>query len=134
MEQIRGALSVFAVLVIFIFILFLAYLTTKMIAKSSALRTGAAPGGGNIQILERVALGQDRALLIVRAGGNTMLVGATAHHIEKLCDLDEGRLAEYPVKQGDSAFSGILKNVLKNGWGIGPGDGSGTGEKGKPHE
>lgn len=44
--------------------------------------------GSKMRILDRVTIGRDGMIFVVSVGGKLMLLSATAHHIEKICDLD----------------------------------------------
>lgn len=94
--------SVTFVILVLCFVLFLAYLTTKWLAK----RTGGASVGGNIKIIERQYVGQDRSIVIVQVEEQTMLLGITPQQITKLADLDGDALigSENPVQPDFSAF------------------------------
>ena len=85
-NQLQSVLSMIGALVIFILILVLAYFATKYIGRRYG--TTGASGGRYVEVLERVAFGPDRALFVVRAGGKILLLGATAHHVELITELD----------------------------------------------
>lgn len=74
---------------------------------------------GKLAIIDRLVLGQDKTLLVVKAGEKTMLLSATQHHIEMLCELNS---EEFAVKEATSptgaAFSDVFRSTLKDNWGI----------------
>lgn len=82
--------TVIFTLVIFIVILYLAYLTTKYIGKRYS--AGGSAGGKNLKILDSMHLGQDKLLMIVKAGEKAVLMGVSKDHMEYICDVDESQL------------------------------------------
>lgn len=69
-------------------VLVLAYFSARWLGK----RSGAGRGRGNIEILDRQYVSQDKCLMIVRVGARTMLIGVASEQITKLSDLDEAEL------------------------------------------
>lgn len=74
-----------------------------------------AASGGSMRVLERLALGPDRALVVVRTKQQVLLLGVTAQHIELLTQLDA---ADYPAPPPDEggkggAFSAALQQALQ---------------------
>jgi flagellar biosynthetic protein FliO len=89
-EGVNLALSLLGMLLLLLLIFAGAYFTTRFIGGRYQGRMGA---GKNAEILERVPLGRDGSLLIVRAGGKVLLLGVTSHHIDRLAELDEAPFA-----------------------------------------
>ena len=110
----------------FFLILFLAYWATKVLARGYA----AGGAGRMIEVLDRMGLGQEKQLLVVRAAGKVLLLGVTAHHIEKLEELDAAALPEPPPSPQSGAFFAALKSALEQKKGKESGDegNAGTGE------
>ncbi len=69
-------------------------------------------GGKHIKVLDRLPLGPDKSLILVKIAGKTMLIGASAHHVEKICDveLDE----ETVLPEGNPSFMESFARVLKS--------------------
>lgn len=103
----------------------LAYFVSKWLSKRGGVQT--ANIAKQFKVIDKLILGQDRAVYIVSVGGKNILLGVTQHHIENLgeVEIDEQQLAQTPTSTG---FSDILKSTLKNNWGIGQGKNKG----GKP--
>ncbi|MBU9739375.1 flagellar biosynthetic protein FliO [Diplocloster agilis] len=103
-------LKLFIYLVVLVGVLYLAYITTKFVAK------GAGPKGmsGNIQILEKTPLGRDSCLLIVQVQERYLLLGVTPSGIEKLQELDHYE-PKKSVTAADSDFAKLLAGRLKDG-------------------
>lgn len=65
-----------------------------------------------ITILDRIAVGQDKWLLLVSVAGKKMLIGMNAGTVVKLCDIeDEEGMLVAPDSQTQS-FSTLLQGVL----------------------
>lgn len=123
-------LSALGLLVVFVLVLVCAYYATKWIGKRYSGQLGGT--SGNIKVLDKISLGQDRMLFIIEAAGETMLIGVTPQHIEKLGDVSPEALL--PTSQGGTvSFVDTLRQTMKDGWGIG-GKKSDPGSKEEPHE
>ena len=118
-------LSLIGSILLFALVLFLAWFCTRWIGKRFGLRTVA--GGSKIRILDRMVLGTDRSLVVVRLEDRVWLLGVTAHHISKIEELDseqfpeeepsqeEGSRGMSAILSGSPNFAAALKNALK-GW------------------
>lgn len=124
--QVGDVLSLVGMLGGFFLILFLAYWATRLIGNGYA----AAGTGRMIEVLDRMGLGQEKQLLVVKAAGKVLLLGVTAHHIEKLEELDAGALPDLPSSPQGGAFFAALKSALEQKKGRESGDepNAGTGE------
>ena len=103
--------TVLGTLLLFVVILYLAYLTTKMIGKKYSLGN---TGNKNLKILDNMGIGQDKSLAIVEAGGKTVLVGISREHIEYICDVDKTQLVMNEKVQNPASafeFAEILKKT-----------------------
>ena len=102
--------SVIGMLAGFGLILLLAWWSVKVLGRGY----GATGPRRVIQVLDRVSLGADKQLLAVQAGGRVLLLGATAHHVELLAELDAGALPDPPPPAAqDGGFIAVLKNALE---------------------
>lgn len=91
-----------------LFVILLAYLGTKLIAqKYSKMSTGRY-----LKVIERVALGQDKALVLLTVNQKVYLLGVTDKGINTVCEFEEKELVEInnPSKQD---FSPLLGDCLK---------------------
>ena len=106
-------ITVLFTIVLFAAILYLAYLTTKFIGKKYSISSGMS--GKNLKIIDSLSLAPDKVLMIVKAGGKTVLVGLSRDHMEYICDVDENELT-IPEEGASAPFSqdliGAFKNVL----------------------
>jgi len=108
-------ITVLFTIVLFAAILYLAYLTTKYIGKKYSISSGMS--GKNLKIIDSLSLAPDKVLMIVKAGGKTVLVGLSREHMEYICDVDENELT-VPEEGAAVPFStdliGAFKNVLSD--------------------
>ncbi len=106
-------LSLLGGLFLFVLVLALAWFCSRWLGG----RYGFQAAGGTIRVLERVMVGPDRSLLVVRAGEQVWLLGVTPQHIEKLGELDPELYPEpeAPEARIGSDFSAALQNAVK-GW------------------
>lgn len=71
----------------------------------------------NMKILERINLGPDKMLILVSVCGKCMVLGVTASHTEKICDLEqtEEELVQLSENSGENpSFKESFKTVLEN--------------------
>lgn len=104
MDWVQWLLSFIGVLGL-IFFLFYAL---KKLNKGISVKSG-----NRLRVLDRVSLGRDGMLLIVSVCGKLMLLGVTAHRVEKLCDLDISE-EEYSasLQQQGIDFKSVLSSAL----------------------
>lgn len=115
MPQGSVVLSLLGGLFLFVLVLVLAWYCSRWLGG----RFGFTATSGNLRVLERVMVGPDRSLLVVRAGEDVLLLGVTPQHIERLCDLDPDLYPEEEeppgVARGVTDFSAALQNAVR-GW------------------
>lgn len=104
-------ITVLFTIVLFAAILYLAYLTTKFIGKKYSISSGMS--GKNLKIIDSLSLAPDKVLMIVKAGGKTVLVGLSRDHMEYICDVDENELT-IPEEGAAAPFSSDLIGAFKN--------------------
>lgn len=106
MEVLQAAGSVLLLLLGFVAVLVLAYLCTRLVGRQFPLGPGSS---GYIQVVDRVPLGQEGALYIVRAGGQLFLLGAAAHSIQLLGTLQEEKLEKSAAQPASVPFAQLLR-------------------------
>ena len=89
MDIVKSVFSLIFGLILFAGILYLAYISTKLIGKRYML---SGRGGKNLKILESVSVGRDMTIAIARAGERIFLVGITPGRINLLSELKEDDL------------------------------------------
>ena len=80
-------------LVCVVLIIGLAYWFTKYMAGRGAL--GAFSAGRRMEVLDRLPLGRDQSLLLVRAGGRHLLLGVGTAGVSLLAELTEEEAAAW---------------------------------------
>ena len=96
-------------------ILYLAYISTKLLGRKISVRSSS---GRKLKILDSVSVGQGKSLIIVKAGEKTFLVGAASESINLISELDSSEYAEdeTPSESGMD-FKTAFKKVLENNFG-----------------
>ncbi len=106
--------QLFAAVLVFIFVLALAYYATRMLAKSRLPKKGS-----NFELLDSMPIGQSSALQIVRVGQKVILIGVTKDRITKLDDLNDIEISRDSLKSpAFMPFDKYLSGVLKKGGGF----------------
>ncbi len=81
-------------LILVLLILYLAYFVSKNIGRVPMINNSSS----NMQVLDRIAIGQDRALLIVKVAENYFLMASSQNSISILKELNETDLI---IKQAE---------------------------------
>lgn len=106
MSFVHDVLPLIGSLIAIIAILFLTYLACQYISKNMTLKSA----GGSIQILERIALTQDKLLVIARVEDKYYLMGV-ADSIEILKELDDYTPPKADMNVPD--ISGLAQSMSK---------------------
>ncbi|MEL7623580.1 MAG: flagellar biosynthetic protein FliO [Clostridiales bacterium] len=97
--------------VIFVILIFVAaYYVTKLIGKGYM---GMGAAAKEMTVIDKLALGHDRFLLIVRISEKTLLLGVTPQHIETLAELDGQQFSGLTAAQGNADFFTLFKDRLQ---------------------
>lgn len=80
--------QLFTMIVVFLLVLFLAYLTSRLAGNIQRGRTHA----GNMQVMETMQIATGKYLQIVCAGGKYVLIALTKDNVTFLCELEEEQL------------------------------------------
>ncbi len=126
-EELMAVLSMVGTLLLVIAVLVAAYFATRMVAKGYG---GSLSTRRNMEVLDRLPLGKDQSLLVVRVGGRVLLLGCTPNHIQALEELNPGdyEKAEAAASQPGTDFLSVWKTVLGRGK-QSPSDAKGRGEE-----
>ena len=76
-NQVLAVLSLLGGILLFVLVLVLAWLCTRWLG----MRYSGFRIGGAVEVLDRTAIGPDRTLVIVRAGGKVWMLGVTPQNI-----------------------------------------------------
>lgn len=101
--------SLFAV----VFVLYLCYLFSKFMAN----KVNNISKYNNIKVVERVALTQDKGLVIIDVCGKYYLVGFANNNIEILKELDASEL-HFPKSTLKDSFLDALNSTIKSRWDV----------------
>lgn len=103
--MLEGFFTAAGTLFLVVMILVLCYFTTRRLGK---LQMGG--GGRYIRTLDRIAVGQDKAVVLIQTGEKYLLLGVANSQISVLSELEESQITElemYREKPGD--FRNILE-------------------------
>lgn len=106
-------LPLFFSLIAIVFVLYLCYVFSKLVAN----KVNNVSKSNNIRVVERVALTQDKGLVIIEVCGKYYLVGFANNNIEILKDLDEAELNIPKPFQKDN-FLDVLNSTIKSRWDV----------------
>lgn len=106
----KEILTVIMSLVGVVFLIFLTYYWANWLNKRVRLNPNSS-----VKVVERVSLGQDRAIMIVSIGEKYMMLGVTGQHIDKIADLDKADMDKIIADKNahtPQPFATTLLNVL----------------------
>lgn len=103
--------TISATIIGIILILYLAYITTRLLGKRFSFKTSSK----KIKILDNIAVGKDKQIMIVRAGSKTFLVGAANESINLLSELESEEFPEEELQSNadEMSFKEAFKKVLE---------------------
>lgn len=96
------------VLLLFIFVLVITYLTTRWIAR---LQRGQMVGGDNIEILETAKISVDKYIELVRVGDKYLALGVGKNEVSVLAELNEDSLKLEDKDDASLSFLSVLDKV-----------------------
>lgn len=107
-----SVISLVSVLILTALILYLSYVFTKSLGRGMGLKRR----GSCMEMLERLPLGQDKAIAIVRTGNRYYLIGIASSQITLLAELPEEiqkELAAPSPDFGDGKGAVLFQDILK---------------------
>lgn len=111
MDEIRIVLSLIGI----IGVLVLTYVGSKYLTKKVSFKSSK-----HIKIIERVPIGTDKSLIIVKIGEKYMLLSSSSQSVSKIQDLEESDIEITPEKPDDNSppsFSKALTMVIAQKFG-----------------
>lgn len=102
-------LQFLTVLLLFVFVLFITFLTTRWIAGYQKSRMQSS----NLEVVETTRITSNKYLQLVRAGKKYVLIGVGKDEIHMLAELSEDELTLTEEAKGQMDFGTILENVRK---------------------
>jgi len=107
----ENLIYVLGLMLIFVSILFLTYITTKYIGRNA----GKVAKGKHLHIIETICLGKDKYLYLIKAGNDHILVSSSNKGIDMLgnIDMDIDVSVETAVERTEQEFPlGSFKGVF----------------------
>lgn len=110
-DGVRSAAQLLTVFVIFVFVLFLTYWTTRFAGNYKKQQIA----GKNIQVMETLGISNSKFLQILKIGKKYVVIGVCKDTITYLCELKEEDL-DFSADGGNGeTFKNILERFKKNG-------------------
>ena len=105
-DSIDSFVQFLTVLIIFIFVLIITYLTTRYIAgvQKNKIRTG------NMELIETLRISNNKYLQIVKAGSKYLVMAVCKDTVTMLTELDEKELV---FVENDTVFLPDFKGILE---------------------
>lgn len=98
------------------FMLILTYFTTRFIAKNYGTTSGRRTK--SFEIIDKIQLGKDTALIIVKVGEKVVLLGVTPQNVNKICCLEDNFLENFTkvdkILDEITFTDTLLKNIKSN--------------------
>lgn len=106
----EGIVSAAGTLLLIVVILAFCYVATRKIGK---IQMGTGAGGGKyISLLDRQALGQDKAVALVKVGERYLLLGIAASQVSLLAEVPCDEVTEEgPAEQETLDFKSIMEKL-----------------------
>lgn len=95
------------VFIVLIFVMALAYFTTKKIANIGALRMQ----GKNMKVIESLQVGISQTLHLVKVGDMVLLIGSSKDGITYLCEIDDQSI-KLPSPEEIPSFEDYFKKMI----------------------
>ncbi len=114
-----GAAAILTLLggvLMFLLVVVAAWACTRFVGRRFS--AGMSAGSSRLRVVERVALGPDRALVLVRAAGRVFLVGSAPQQLTLLAELDADAFPEGGDGQPEPApadFASLFEAVRRQG-------------------
>ena len=103
-------LQFLTVLVLFVFVLGITYVTTRWIANYQKGKTA----GGNLEVVETLRITSNKYVQIVRAGNKYLVIAVGKDEVHMLAELSEEELLLVDARAGgDMNFGNILDKFKK---------------------
>ena len=108
----KPILSVLTLLAVVLLVLAGAYVFTRWAGRGLGFGAGGMGGHGRLQALDRLSLGRDQAILVVRAGERYLLLGSTPAGVTLLTELDQQEGAQWSAPSGSGSEGGQPADFL----------------------
>lgn len=110
--MLKSIVTGFGTLLIIIAIFYLTYICTKYIGNK--MGTGRYAGGTSryLSVVDRMFLGQESSVALVRVSDRIFLVGITNDNINLLTEVREEELSELSVPEVENNAGAVFKDVI----------------------
>ncbi len=105
----QSAVNIISLILIFILVLFLAYFTTKFVAK---YHQNTLLSKSNISIVESLRIGSNKYIAIIKIGNSFYSVGVGKNEITFIAKLDSDEIKLPEVENGDTSKKVDFKDIL----------------------
>lgn len=111
-SSLESFVQLIAVLLIFVFVLAITYLTTRWIAGTQRARSN----NKNLYLLETIGVGNNKFISIVKAGEKFLVVSINKDDVKLLAQLDKDELIDYSLDDTNTKTDSFeqLLNKLKD--------------------
>ena len=92
---VQEVLSLLGILLVMVLVLGGCYLVTRWAGTGLSLRLGVPGGGGRLRVLERLSVGREHFILVVRAADRFLILGCSPSGFSVLCELTEEEGAQW---------------------------------------
>lgn len=106
MEEILRAIGI---LIAFIVVLALAYLTARFVGT----KFGGYTSGKYIKVIDRIFLGRDKWVCLIQVGNQYYIVGITGQNMEFLGQITQQDLIPLHSEEENGTFAKLLGNYVK---------------------
>ena len=100
-SSLESFLQLIGVLLIFVFVLLITYLTTKWMGGFQKAHSNHR----NLQIIETIHVGNNKIVEIVQAGTKYLVIAVGKDEVHLLAELSEAELTEVPVSDSGAMLS-----------------------------
>ena len=112
--MLQSVITAIGTLLIIVVILFLTYICTKYIGNRMSLGGYGGQNARYISIVDRVLVGQESSVALVKVSGRMFLLGITGENVNMLTELTEDELTEIPsVPESTNYASAAFKDVIE---------------------
>ncbi len=102
-------ISVAGAILMIVAIVVLAFYSTRWLGK----RMGGSAASKYLSVVDRISLGQDKCIAIVKVGQKHLLIGVSSGSVTNLGELNEEDLSQVTTQQAYPSFGDALRDSIK---------------------
>lgn len=111
--MLQSVITAIGTLVIIVAILFLTYICTKYIGNRMSLGGYGGQSARYISVIDRIMVGQESSVALVRVSGRVLLLGITGDNVNLLTEIDKDELTELPAPENVNYTGAAFKDVIE---------------------